>query len=247
MIDREASELNVEIQALEAQLVAIENYYRTSQPEQKIRPEDIQGPVRDMRGVIENLRTSHDKLREAIADARRDATAAGGIGESERETAKKLTDLLKQEMEIQKQASQRLSGNDRTQVDRMNGVLSRCDAIESQLGSFDTRVDAQVTARLETVNRYLTAEKEELAKAGDKLGSVMEQSKTLGGGLAQAMFTKVADKFYDLVVRSDVGLIDVSWGLKDQKTQAVNKLTNLKNLELKAIDEDYRKVLEEDK
>jgi tetratricopeptide (TPR) repeat protein len=247
MIDREASELNVEIQALEAQLVAIENYYRTSQPEQKIRPEDIQGPVRDMRGVIENLRTSHDKLREAIADARRDATAAGGIGEAERETAKKLSDLLKQEMEIERQASQRLAGSDRMQVDRMNGVLSRCDAIESQLTSFDTRVDAQVTARLETVNRYLTAEKEELAKAGDKLGSVMEQSKTLGGGLAQAMFTKVADKFYDLVVRSDVGLIDVSWGLKDQKTQAVNKLTNLKNLELKAIDEDYRKVLEEDK
>ena len=75
----------------------------------------------------------------------------------------------------------------------------------------------------------------------------MDQSKSLGGGLAQAMFTKVADKFYDLVVRSDVGIIDVSWGLKDQKTQAVGRLTNLKNLELKAVDEDYRKVLEEDK
>ena len=47
----------------------------------------------------------------------------------------------------------------------------------------------------------------------------MEASKSMGGGLAQAMFTKVADKFYDLVVRSDVGIIDVSWGLKDQKTQ----------------------------
>ena len=56
----------------------------------------------------------------------------------------------------------------------------------------------------------------------------------MGGGLAQAMFTKVADKFYDLVVRSDVGIIDVSWGLKDQKTSAVTQLTNQKNLELKA-------------
>ena len=43
-IDRQASELNVEIQALEAQLVAIENYYRVSRAEQKIRPEDIRGP-----------------------------------------------------------------------------------------------------------------------------------------------------------------------------------------------------------
>ena len=75
----------------------------------------------------------------------------------------------------------------------------------------------------------------------------MEASKSMGGGLAQAMFTKVADKFYDLVVRSDVGIIDVSWGLKDQKTQAVTRLTNQKSLELKALDEDFRKVLEEDK
>jgi hypothetical protein len=97
------------------------------------------------------------------------------------------------------------------------------------------------------VNRYLSGAKEQLALAGQKLGSVLDESKALGGGLAQAMFTRVAEKFYDLVVRSDVGIIDVSWGLKDQKTQAVTKLTSLKNLELKALDEDFRKVLEEDK
>ena len=85
-IDRQASELNVEIQSMEAQLVAIENYYRVSRSEQKIRPEDIRQPVRDMRTTIEELRGLHDKLREAIAEARRDATAGGGIGEFERET-----------------------------------------------------------------------------------------------------------------------------------------------------------------
>ena len=93
----------------------------------------------------------------------------------------------------------------------------------------------------------LVAEKEELALVGGKLGGIIDDSKQLGGGLAQAMFTKVADKFYDLVVKSDVGIIDVAWGLKDQKTGMVNKLTNQKNLEMKALDEDFRKVLEDDK
>ena len=97
------------------------------------------------------------------------------------------------------------------------------------------------------MHKYLDAEKEELAKATGKLGSIVDDSKGLGGGLAQAMFAKVADKFYDLVVRSDVGIIDVAWGLKDQKTGAVNKLTSQKNQEMKALDEDFRKVLEEDK
>jgi len=246
IIDKEASELNVEIQAMEAQLVAIENYYRVSRSEQKIRPEDIRGPVRDMRATIEELRTNHDKLREAIADARRDATAAGGIGEVERETTKKLSDTLQRELAIEKNAMARMTGSDRLQVERMVDLLGRCYAIEQQLRVFDGRVDGQVNARLEIVNRYLAAGKEELASAADKLGAIVDQSKSMGGGLAQAMFTKVADKFYDLVVRSDVGIIDVSWGLKDQKTQAVTKLTNLKNLELKALDEDFRKVLEDE-
>jgi tetratricopeptide (TPR) repeat protein len=246
-LDRQASELNVEIQAMEAQLVAIENYYRVSRSEQKIRPEDIRGPVRDLRTTVEQLRGLHDKLREAIADARRDATAAGGIGEVERETTKKLVETLQRELTIEKRAMARLSGNDRVQVERMVDLLTRCDAIETQIYAFDKRIDAQVGARLEIVNRYLAAGKEELTRASEKLGSIMEASKSMGGGLAQAMFTKVADKFYDLVVRSDVGIIDVSWGLKDQKTSAVTRLTNQKNLELKALDEDFRKVLEEDK
>lgn len=247
LIDREASELNVEIQRLEAELVAIEQYYRKSKSEQKIRPEDLQGPVRDMRVVIDGLRGTHDKLREAIADARRDASAAGGIGEAERETSRKLTDLLRRESELQKQAMVRLGGNDRANVERMQGVLYRCDAIESLLVAFDQRIDGQVATRLEKVIGYLKIEKEALAKAMARLNGIMDESKSMGGGLAQAMFTKVADKFYDLVVQSDVGIIDVAWGLKDQKTNTVTRLTNQKSMEIKALDEDFRRVMEEDK
>jgi tetratricopeptide (TPR) repeat protein len=246
-LDRQVSEMNVEIQALEAQLVAVEQYYRVSRSEQKIRPEDIEGPVRDMRNEIDTLRNLHDRTREAIADASRDATAAGSTGQAEREAAEKLSGVLAQELAIERQASARLGSSDQSQVARMNDVLSRCDAIQGQLDGFDKRVDGQVTTRLATVTKYLVSEKEELARAGEKLGAVLDASKTLGGGLAQAMFTKVADKFYDLVVRSDVGIIDVSWGLKDQKTQAVTRLTNLRNQELKALDDDFRRVLQEDK
>ena len=129
----------------------------------------------------------------------------------------------------------------------MMDLLSRCDSIEQQLHGFDQRIDTQVNARLEKVLRYLEAGRKSSPRRRASWARIMEASKSMGGGLAQAMFTKVADKFYDLVVRSDVGIIDVSWGLKDQKTSVVTKLTNQKNLELKALDEDFRRVLEEDK
>ncbi|HVR01167.1 MAG TPA: tetratricopeptide repeat protein [Polyangia bacterium] len=246
-LDRQASEANVEIQSLDAQLVAIESYYRSSRTEQKIRPEDIQGPIHDLRAAIDELHSTHDQIREAIVDASREATTAGAAGDAERETARRLDDLLRQEAQVEDAAKMRLSSNDRVQADRIGGLMARCDSIQGKLNEFDKKVDAQVDVRLVTVRKYLDAEKEELASAGGKLGTIVDASKGLGGGLAQAMFAKVADKFYDLVVRSDVGIIDVAWGLKDQKTGAVNKLTNQKNAEMKALDEDFRKVLEDDK
>jgi TolA-binding protein len=246
-MDGQASELNVEIQSLEAQLVAVEQYYRSSRSEQKIRPEDIQGPVRDMRAALDQLRALHDKLREEIADASRESAAAGASGQSERAQATRLTDILHQEQEIQNKAKFRLPWAEQEKVDRMYGVLARADAIDKQLADFDRRVDNQVDVRLEIVKKYLATEKEELASVSGKLGTVVSESQNLGGGLAQAMFTKVANRFYDLVVQSDVGIIDVSWGLKDQKTSSVTKMTNQKNLELKALDEDFKKVMEDDK
>jgi tetratricopeptide (TPR) repeat protein len=246
-LDRQASELNVEIQSLDAQLIAIDTYYRSSRAEQKIRPEDIQGPVRDLKTAIGELRDMHDKIREEISDATREATTAGAAGEAERATTQRLAELLKQEAEVQDAAKMRLGSSERVQADKISSLMGRCDSVQGKLNAFDDKVDKQVDARLETVRKYLADEKTELASVSGKLGGIMEDSKMLGGGLAQAMFTKVADKFYDLVVKSDVGIIDVAWGLKDQKTQSVNKLTNQKNSEMKALDDDFRKVLEEDK
>ncbi|MEP6654086.1 MAG: tetratricopeptide repeat protein [Myxococcales bacterium] len=246
-LDGNASELNVQIQSLEAQLVAIEQYYRNSRSQQKIRPEDVQGPVKDLRVAIDELHAQHDKVRDTIAEASREASTAGAAGEEERQMTTRLAQLLKQEQEVQSRAKYRLPADKQTQVDRVYGLLARADAIDAQLIALDQRIDAQADVRLEKVKGYLVAEKDELRQAGSKLGVVVGESQSLGGGLAQAMFTKVAARFYDLVVRSDVGIIDVAWGMKDQKTQAVTKLTTQKNLEAKALDEDFKKLLEEDK
>ena len=159
----------------------------------------------------------------------------------------RLGDLLKKEQDIQARAKVRLPADSRLQVDRAAAVLARADAIDRSLAEFDRRIDVQAEIRLEKVRGYIAAEKEELRLAGTKLGGVLGESQAVGGGLAQAMFGKVAERFYDLVVRSDVGIIDVAWGLKDQKTQEVTKLTTQKNLEIRALDEDFKKLLEEEK
>jgi hypothetical protein len=60
------------------------------------------------------------------------------------------------------------------------------------------------------------------------------------------MMSKATERFYDLTVQSDVGLVDVSWGLKDSKTQAASKLINQQKTELKALEDDFGPLLKEE-
>jgi hypothetical protein len=48
-------------------------------------------------------------------------------------------------------------------------------------------------------------------------------------------------------VQSDVGLVDVAWGLKDDRTSTVSKFVNEQKQELKTVEEDFRTLLEEEK
>src|SRR5213078_447205 len=62
-LDQLASELNVAIQGMDAELVAIEQYYIRSRGDQKIQPEQLQHPVAELRGELEALRQQLDLTR----------------------------------------------------------------------------------------------------------------------------------------------------------------------------------------
>ncbi len=246
-LDAQASELNVLIRSLEAELVAIEQYFILSGADQKIRPEDLKQPVADLRAEITVAQTALDKIRNEIDIAGQEAGTAGAAGASERTVVLELGDLMKKERELFDRARGRLSGGAQGEFDAVSNVLRRADGIQTTLVEFDGRVEAVADKRLVEIREKLSTEKANLQQAAGKLQGLMSESQSVGGGLAQAMLSKVTDRFYDLVVQSDVGLIDVSWGLKDAKTGTLSKLINQQKLELKSVEDDFKSLLEEDK
>lgn len=246
-LDGRASEMNVQIQALEAELVAIEQYYIYSRAEQKIRPEDLKTPVDDLKALITELRAQNERIRNEISEVSREATVAGASGQQERTAAARMTELMNREREVFQRARSRLSGGDLNDFDAFLNVLNRSDGVQSALVTFDGRVDAAADRRLVAIRDQLKQERTNLDTAGNRMTGIMSESQSLGGGLAQTMLSRVTDRFYDLVVQSDVGIVDVSWGLKDQKTSTLNKLINQQKLELKSVEDDFKSLLEEEK
>jgi tetratricopeptide (TPR) repeat protein len=246
-LDNQASELNVLVQGMEAELVAIEQYYIKSRADQKIKPEELMQPVAGMREAIVELRAANDRIRNNIAEAAREATVGAATGDQDRGAIATLVASMKKERVVYQSARGRLSGGDQRDFDAIASVLERADSVQAQLAELDGKIEAAAQRRLGELKQQLVTEKADLMAANAKLGGILTESQSLGGGLAFAMLSKVTDRFYDLVVQSDVGLVDVAWGLKDARTSTVSKLINQQKLELKTVDEDFRALLEEEK
>jgi TolA-binding protein/predicted nucleic acid-binding Zn-ribbon protein len=246
-LDGRASEFNVEIQGMEAELVAIEQYFIRSRSDQKIKPEDLTQPVQSIRQVITELRDANERVRNEIAEAAHEATIAAATGDSDRNAIGLLIAVMKKERDVFQGARGRLSSGDQANFDEIANVLARADEVQAKLAELDKRVDAAAQKRLVELRKKLNTEKSELEAANGNLTKILSESQNVGGGLAYAMLSKVTDRFYDLVVQSDVGLVDVAWGLKDERTGAVSKLINQQKLELKSVEEDFRSLLEEEK
>ncbi len=246
-LDGEASELNVMVQGMDAELVAIEQYFIKSRADQKIKPEELIQPVASMREAIAELRASNDRVRNNIAEAAREATVGAATGDEDRGAIATLVASMKKERAVYQGARPRLSPGQQRDFDAIVSVLERADLVQAHLAELDAKIEAAAQKRLVALKQQLLAERGDLQAANVKLGGIVTESQSLGGGLAFAMLSKVTDRFYDLLVQSDVGLVDVAWGLKDARTSEVSKLINQQKLELKTVEEDFRPLLEEEK
>jgi hypothetical protein len=246
-LDGEASELNVMVQGMDAELVAIEQYFIKSRADQKIKPAELVQPVAGLREAIVELRAANDRVRNSIAEAARDAAVGAATGDQDRGAIATLVGSMKKERAVYQGARARISGSAQRDFDAIASLLERADSVQARLAELDTRIEAAALKRLGELKQQLVVEKGDLQVANAKLGGILSESQSLGGGLAFAMLSKVTNRFYDLVVQSDVGLVDVAWGLKDERTSTVSKLINQQKLELKTVDEDFRALLEEEK
>jgi hypothetical protein len=67
------------------------------------------------------------------------------------------------------------------------------------------------------------------------------------GGVTSANFAAVRNRFYDLVLRADVGNIDVSWADREEHRQRVELMTRQRATEIKALDDEFQEIMDEPK
>ena len=217
----------------------------------KLKDTAINRPL-ESKNELDGTTSDMNVLLAAIDDVRKDIldhASSVGVGDNDMQAAEQLRgqyeELLKRQHDLGVEVKARMGAAERTKADQIESILERARGVDQKIAKYNVRIDEILDSRLTDVASTLVEEKAHMVAFRDTLGGYTNESTDVGGAVVADSFHTVANRFYNIVVRSDVGIIDVAWALKDQSSRESTRLVAERKRELKLLDDDYKDVLKD--
>jgi len=237
-LDQQASETQVAIESADATRAAIKKYLADEGDKMgAVQKAKLQTELADLGPEIAQMRAELDAIRREVILGRDEAGTGDETANRGRELRKKLRDAVAAE-----QAAVSSLGGDR----QLGGLSDKAKLIGDGIDKMNDEIDRLVDEALTDVRDQLAKEKTELNSYRAEFLSYEAESRALGGTVLGQSFKDVKEKFYEVVIRSDVGVVDVSWSQKEDVDSDLNKLNVQKTREMKQLHDEFRDLLEED-
>jgi tetratricopeptide (TPR) repeat protein len=239
-VDQNAFRLGVEIQSQYAQLTAIQKYVDDTRQVRKNSPEDEKAFLEKVgfeRKALDAIQADLDATRQKLAEEKHNAENAIGGDES---LKRDYEAALKHQRELYEKVRGVLPG-DATQV------MLRADAqgVKERIVEAKKTLRDRVQRRAERLKEMVISEQAQLDGYGKEVGNINGDARQLVGRIAFDSFKRVRQSFYDLVLKADVGVVDVAFTRKQDKTAQIQKLSAQKDRELKQLDDEFKEVLKD--
>lgn len=240
-IEDEIYRLTYDIDTIRAQLVAMDKWMKDLKKEgTQIAPSDeatIRQSMDEQYKTLEELEAKRIELRKIARRARTQTGINDDVAEREEEIKREFAAAIAQERKV-------LAGMRGSVGGEELETLRRLDALHEAAGRQDARLDGYfgkmaqlVDQKVEELRLQLDAERSRVGEYDGELNVYSGDSEGLSNEIAAKNFARVEEKFGELVLKADVGTIDVSWKRKEQRTVKIRALFEKKGQELKALEQ----------
>jgi TolA-binding protein len=121
----------------------------------------------------------------------------------------------------------------------------RAMRVGESLEQTDQTIDQLIAKGLTEVKQILTDERKNLVEYKKLLVEYEAEARGAASEILAASFKDVRAKFYDIVVRTDVGTVDVAWSKKEDSDDDLKRLNLARSRDLKQLRDEFRFVLDE--
>ena len=197
--------------------------------------------LRRQRLVVEAYEGEIAETRGAVAAVR---DAAGGV-EQMVEESRLRADFLAA-VEVQRGAAEVARGSvppaEREAFERMDRGRARLADVRTRARALKLGVAAEATRRADAVRARISAERLALAGQEGALEGVLEGGRDVLGEIALRSLADVRDAFYRIVLKADVGVVDVAWSRKRARLEKIQSLAIQKDADVQELDREFRSL-----
>jgi tetratricopeptide (TPR) repeat protein len=240
VLDKQLSTLEVQLLGMDARIVATERFIADTMKSEKER-----SSVEAYRSELQNHRAAMADYREQIARLKQDLEASRlqvGVGDSVYSHDDDLRAQHAQLVARERQLIAALGGRTTGGVDDM---FRRASAVEAALDARDQLVDQVVDERARDMLRVLTEEGGKLAGYRQSIAQLDGETEDVVGGISYANYRQVQQRFYDLVMKADVGVVDVGWAEREEHRTRVELLTRERARSTQALDDEFKEIMDD--
>ncbi|MEC9439817.1 MAG: tetratricopeptide repeat protein [Myxococcota bacterium] len=235
------NEVGYSIDQVRAELTAIETYMQLQDvPLSEEERAEVDALREELRQTIKALEDEQVRLRAEIARARESVGAGDVVSVPERSLRQlymgklaEASDFLLTKRSLAKNPSEL------AQIERLRGQIP---PLYGRISSYYVQMDGIVGTKADEVRKTLANLRKVLQTQSGELDLVTQDSKGFAGDVALQTFVNRREQFTGIVLRADVGKIDVLFQSKEDSTNKINDLFQKRTNELRALQEAFEEV-----
>ena len=215
------------VDAATAKLVALDKYLH-DRGKKAARATEAAAEARqdmaELREQLADLRRELDRLRRDTTLARDRAGTGDEAAQRARSLRVELRRVLENEHGLMVRIVERMDGGDRSRGQDIATLLAAAQDLTGGVDALSRLIDEVVEVALEDARSALVEEKARLAVIKRELGDHEVEARELGGAVVSASFAAARDKLYEILVRADVGVVDVGWSRKEDGDEGARRV-----------------------
>jgi len=228
-IDKSLGEVDQAIGAAQAMAVALRMYANTAQP-----------PMAD--DQKKNLSTSIDDAAKEAQSIEDELAATRQEMVLGRDLAAMPDDQLTQARDLRKQLTAAQDNEARSMTS--NDLAQRAMHLADNLDQIDAQIAQSVEQALIQAKAQLVVEEKNLEDYKAEEAGYETEARDVGATALGASFKDVKAKFYDVIIRTDVGNVDVAWSQKEDNDDDLKRLNLARSRELKQLRDEFKDILD---
>lgn len=244
-LDRDAFQLGFELQSMQAIATAVRKWLDDTREQRHDTPEEEQAFLEQLRKEEQTVQALQAELQQVRANLAAERGSANAYVSGEDVLREQYRDVLRREHALMVSTEGRLTGDDEALLTRIHEARQRSEALRVRVDTARQVLRAQVEQRGRLIRDKVLAEQQQLEAYHQEVASVTGDARHLVGRIAFESIQKVRKQFYELVLKADVGLVDVAFTRKQDKTTEIQKLSSQKDHELQSLQKEFEEVLKD--